>query len=622
MTEAAYCLNLFENANSPGDFWKVTNRILKKNKVKKCGPIQDKTGNIMTGSGQKADYFNDFFLNIALDLTRDLSPLPPDTTNLIYKVCPTMSSFSVEWNIVQEIVQKSLNPNKAMGLDNISSRDLRLCESSVVQGLFEICMKSRADCQFPNSWKKSRVAAVFKKGNRLDVNNYRPISLLSVPSKILERVVCRSFDNHLTSHSLWSDRQWGFRKGHSTESLLLHLTEVWKEALDNGLKVGVLFIDFRKAFDCVDHVILGEKLKALGVSEDMWIWLMDYLANRTQLTQIDGIFSQSKPVKIGVPQGSLLGPRLFITYVNDLPDSIRSGEVYMYADDTTIYTIGNTIDEVAIALQEILDELQTWCQKNRLIIHEGKCDAVLLDTKPFTGPLKPLVWGDKIIEYRSFSLCLGIAIDERLSWAKHVKSVSSSYSSKVKMLRRISFLPKAILETIYYKTVIPSVLYAIVVWGSCSDYLMKDLELIHLRAARLIHKLPRDMDDETVLINANWMPLKYFYCSRILNITHRAFYDIELDDINRLVAKNASFSYSLRKSLNISVSRPRTEQGRRSFKHRAAIAWNSLPDNIKQIENPFCFKRKIKSIKTFVRDISFQKECSVNYNKDPDFNYF
>ena len=241
------------------------------------------------------------------------------------------------------------------------------------------------------------MAAVFKKGNRLDVNNYRPISLLSIPSKILERVVCRSFANHLTSHSLLSDRQWAFRKGHSTESLLLHLTEVWKEALDDGLKIGVLFIDFRKAFDCVDRVILGGKLKALGVSEDMWIWLMDYLARRSQLTQIDGAFSESKLVKIGVPQGSLLGPRLFITYVNDIPDSIRSGDVYMYADDTTIYTIGNTTDEVAIVLQVILDQLQTWCQKNRLIIHEGKCDAVLLDTKPFIGPLKPLVWGDKTL---------------------------------------------------------------------------------------------------------------------------------------------------------------------------------------------------------------------------------
>ena len=158
------------------------------------------------------------------------------------------------------------------------------------------------------------------------------------------------------------------------------------------------------------------------------------------------------------------------------------------------------------------------------------------------------------------------------------------------------------------------------VWGSCSDYLMKDLELIHLRAARLIHKLPRDMEDETVLINASWMPLKYFYCSRILNITHRAFYDLELGDINSLIVKNAS-SYSLRKPLNVVVSRPRTEQGRRSFKHRAAIAWNSLPDTIKQLENPHSFKRKLKSIKTYARDISFQKECSVHYNKNPEFSH-
>jgi len=172
------------------------------------------------------------------------------------------------------------------------------------------------------------------------------------------------------------------------------------------------------------------------------------------------------------------------------------------------------------------------------------------------------------------------------------KTVSTSYSSKVKMLRRISFLPKATLETIYYKTVIPSVSYGMAVWGSCS-----------------------------VLINANWMPLKYFYCSSILNITQRAFYNIDLDDVNSLVVKNAS-SYSLRKSLNVVVSRPRTEQGRRSFKHRAAIAWNSLPDTVKQLENPLSFKRKIKSIKTYVRHISFQKECSVNYNKNPKFRYF
>ena len=139
--------------------------------------------------------------------------------------------------------------------------------------------------------------------------------------------------------------------------------------------------------------------------------------------------------------------------------------------------------------------------------------------------------------------------------------------------------------------------------------------------ALLAHSLQPFPIALSVLINANWMPLKYFYCSRILNITHRAFYNLELDDVNSLVVKNAS-SYSLRKSSNAVVSRLRTEQGRRSFKHRAAIAWNSLPGTIKQLENPLTFKRKIKSIKTYIRDISYQKECTVNYNKNPEFRYF
>ena len=167
----------------------------------------------------------------------------------------------MEWDTIKDTVQKSLNPNKAVGLDLISPRDLKLIDTYVVQRLFEICVKDRADSHLPSSWKKSQVTAVLKKGNRLDVNNYRPISLLSVPGKILEGLVCRSLDNHMTSQNILSSRQRGFSKGYSTESLLLHLTETWKNALDSGFKMGVLFIDFRKAFDCVDHTILDEKRK-------------------------------------------------------------------------------------------------------------------------------------------------------------------------------------------------------------------------------------------------------------------------------------------------------------------------------------------------------------------------
>ena len=132
----------------------------------------------------------------------------------------------------------------------------------------------------------------------------------------------------MLSNGILTDRQWGFRRGYSTESLLLHLTESWVSALDRGHKVGVLFIDFRKAFDCVDHIILTEKLKAVGLAGDMWKWINDYLSSRMQGTNVNRSRSDRNPIRPGVPQGSLLGPRLFASYVNDLPVSITSGEVY------------------------------------------------------------------------------------------------------------------------------------------------------------------------------------------------------------------------------------------------------------------------------------------------------
>ena len=145
----------------------------------------------------------------------------------------------------------------------------------------------------------------------------------------------------MLGNGIFTDRQWGFRRGYSTESLLLHLTDSWVRALDKGHKVGVLFIDFRKAFDCVDHIILTEKLKAVGLSGDVWKWIMIISPTVCKGLSVNKSRSDRNPIRAGVPQGSLLGPRLFASYVIDLPhDSITSGEVYMYADDTTIYVVG------------------------------------------------------------------------------------------------------------------------------------------------------------------------------------------------------------------------------------------------------------------------------------------
>lgn len=235
--------------------------------------------------------------------------------------------------------------------------------------LFIVCCQFSGrvsnDATYPSNWKLSCVNLIFKKGRSTDVNNYRPISLLSVPGKILEDVVSSSLDHHIESQGLLSHNQWGFRINYSTEGLLLYLTETWKEALDTGWKVEVLLIDFRKAFDSVNHLILQQKLKAMSVSGDFLSWFTSYFCECRQFVQLSGVKSRPRLIKYGVPQGSILGPRLFSIYANDFPEAFTDGDLFMFVNDTTIFTIGKDMDGIIVVLQLILDQVFSWCDSNR-----------------------------------------------------------------------------------------------------------------------------------------------------------------------------------------------------------------------------------------------------------------
>ena len=174
--------------------------------------------------------------------------------------------------------------------------------------------------------------------------------MLNLNSKILEGIVCDSLDRHLEENSLIHQNQWGFKKGVSTESLLLYLSETWKKAVDSGDKAGVVFVDLQKAFETADHAILKSKLSATGVSGVFYEWIVSYLSNRSQYNSINGVRSKLRLVEIGVLQRSLISPRLFEIYVNDLPDSSTVGFIHMFADDTTIYHIGRNVEEIVNAL--------------------------------------------------------------------------------------------------------------------------------------------------------------------------------------------------------------------------------------------------------------------------------
>ena len=205
---------------------------------------------------------------------------------------------------------------------------------------------------------------LYKKGEKSDTENYRPLSLLSIPSKLLEGQVCHFLDKHLEEAGIGHQNQWGFCKGRSTEGLLLYLTETWKQALDDNYYVGVLFVDFKKAFDSVNRDILKRELQAAGICGDMYEWLCDYMDGRKQYAEENGKKSTIRVIVFGVPQGSLLGPCLFSIHLNDLLDFISKGYLFMFADDTTMYCIGKNIEDVIDQLNDAARELYEWCRKN------------------------------------------------------------------------------------------------------------------------------------------------------------------------------------------------------------------------------------------------------------------
>ena len=201
---------------------------------------------------------------------------------------------------------------------------------------------------------------------------------------------------------------------------------------------------------------------------------MDYLSERTQYTEINGSRSETAQVKYGVPQGSQLGPYLYSIDVNDFPESVDAGDLSMFADDMNVYCIGTSVQEVVDKLNIIMEHIHTWCTKNKLIVHLGKCEAMLLMKTPFIGPLQPLYYGSEYIKFVATSTCLGVVIDQKLSWYAQVAQACKNGSHK-----EDGISSKKVKEQIYYKTVIPCITYCIAIWRNCSPALFDKIENIH-----------------------------------------------------------------------------------------------------------------------------------------------
>ena len=330
---------------------------------------------------------------------------------------------------------------------------------------------------FQAAWNVAKV--IFEgNGSKNDKNNYRPISVLPILCKILENHLCEYLCNLLQENNLLHDLQSGFRKSHSTETALIRLVDQLLLNLDNDKITGLVFIDYnsREAFDLIDHQLLLSKLKVLGVNETFLPLFRDYLSGRSQYVTIDGCHSTKRSVTLGVPQGSILGPILFLVFINDLPEALQHCVADIYADDTTISHSAHyqaAPNAVSEGLQEDIVEVLNWSSSNKLLLNESKTKSMLVTGKRLVkkmehSTLQLHLKSSELNQVHSHKL-LGVTIDSQLSFDQHVDGLCKKLAQRVAVLRKIRRSLPLDQRKLYYNAMIKqTMLYASTVWTSCS----------------------------------------------------------------------------------------------------------------------------------------------------------
>ena len=325
-----------------------------------------------------------------------------------------------------------LDSSKATGVDGLGPRIIKLAANILTLSITILINKSINAGQVPTQLKFAKVLPIFKGGTKSDPSNYRPISILPTISKIYEKHINHHLMGYLNKFKLLHESQSGFRNKHSCQTALVKLIEKWKACIDNGDIVGTLLIDFRKAFDVVDHQILIKKLHVYKFSTNAIRWFQSYLESRQQATDSDQGLSNYAHVRSGVPQGSILGPTFFLLFINDLPLVLKYCKADLFADDATFHTHGKDKDTIETYIQSDFNDSKQWSKNNKMHVHDTKTYCMTVGTRQRLDGSHHLniKSGDVYIKHVSNQKLLGIHIDENLTWTTHIENLCKVVSSK------------------------------------------------------------------------------------------------------------------------------------------------------------------------------------------------
>ena len=447
---------------SPKTYWAILKRFLNKVKIPEIPPLL--VDNVfVTDFKTKTGVFNEFFSN-QCNILDNGSILP----QFNFRTHSRLTDIAFSPSDLSKII-KDLNPNKSHGHDNFSIRMIQICGDSIIPPLILLFESSIQSGNFPDSWKKGNITPVHKKQSKNLVNNYRPISLLPILGKVFEKLIYNSLYEYLINNQLLSEKQSGFRKGDSCVSQLISITHNIYRAFDcnPSLETRGVFLDISKAFDKVWHKGLLFKLKSYGVEGKAYKLLENYLSNRKQRVLLNGQFSSWLPLNAGVPQGSVLGPLLFLIYINDLSENLTS-ETKLFADDTSIFSIAFDVNRTAEELNKDLNVIKDWAFQWKMSFNPDpnkQATEVIFSHKKNEVLHPTLYFNQSPVACVLFQKHLGLILDKRLKFDHHLNEKIAKAFKGIGLIKRLyHYLPRNSLLTIYRSYVRPHLDYCDVIY--------------------------------------------------------------------------------------------------------------------------------------------------------------
>ncbi|MCG7879038.1 MAG: reverse transcriptase family protein [Candidatus Thiodiazotropha endolucinida] len=547
-------------------------------------------------SNEIVNEFNKFFVSIASHLKE---PIQASNFDRLETFCsnkvPEDTFFTIPEISIEKITKflTNIDTTKATGCDFIGPRLLKMSAPFIADSIAYICNQSITKSQFPDAWKEAKVTPLQKSGPKDDINNYRPISILPVISKVLEKHIHDSLMNFLTEYQLLQKTQSGFRPNHSCETALVGMICRWLESINQGSLIGAVMVDFKKAFDLVDHAVLLKKLKHYRLSSTTISWFSSYLNNRRQKVSLHNAMSKDAIITDGVLQGSILGPLLFLLFINDLPLYTESSNTDMYADDTTLYVCAKSHEDIQSSLQMALDSLAKWCTCNGMIINTTKTKAMLITTHQKRATLTTenlsLTLNSVDLNMISNDKILGVMIDNNLTWTHHIDKICKKMASNLWLLSRIKTFLSREHRIQFYKTYIqPHIDYCNIIWGGTSQMNLNRVFRLQKRACKII----LDYNVENILESMKDLKILTIF-DRLYLRKAKFMYKISIGEIPQYV--NEMFQ---KKQINENEPQLRSASGqtfitpkpnkeifKQSIAYSGPIIWNCLPPNLRSVEN-------------------------------------